>query len=380
MNESITTCPRCQYQRQASDNCPDYECPKCGIVYAKFLAVKAQREGQTRPNARSTTIRCDDKEAMIDPPKRPSRGNGLKYLARFHILESLGRFQGPSFGLKHLAIAVSGAVIFGVTALVLAVNFTDYGNLRYRYLGYITAMDNLQFDEAYRYLARSTRQVVSAPEWRFYLESSKNMRSTEVFKSMTFSSDGRSARVISVITVEGKDMRPNYQTWVKEDGGWFRGYIDDNSEAVKKMRRDFNKKENARSYPRLLFVSTSWRVTPQDVVKFLVTPQTNIVITNGGEIPITNLRIKVEYYDKNDQVVMSSAESVAVREGDEPLLAGDKTNKLFLNSDVGFAIRADNSSATTVETIAGRIERRIYFKREATDEWARMSTAHLVEK
>lgn len=29
-------CPKCQYVRTASDTCPSYECPKCGIVYAKF--------------------------------------------------------------------------------------------------------------------------------------------------------------------------------------------------------------------------------------------------------------------------------------------------------------------------------------------------------
>lgn len=29
-------CPKCQYQRQSTDTAPDYECPKCGIVYAKY--------------------------------------------------------------------------------------------------------------------------------------------------------------------------------------------------------------------------------------------------------------------------------------------------------------------------------------------------------
>lgn len=31
----MTTCPKCEYTRQASDEAPDYECPRCGIVYAK---------------------------------------------------------------------------------------------------------------------------------------------------------------------------------------------------------------------------------------------------------------------------------------------------------------------------------------------------------
>ena len=29
-------CPKCNYQRQSTDTAPDYECPKCGIVYAKY--------------------------------------------------------------------------------------------------------------------------------------------------------------------------------------------------------------------------------------------------------------------------------------------------------------------------------------------------------
>lgn len=38
-----TICPKCQYQRQPSDVAPDYECPSCGIVYAKAGAVDRVR-------------------------------------------------------------------------------------------------------------------------------------------------------------------------------------------------------------------------------------------------------------------------------------------------------------------------------------------------
>jgi hypothetical protein len=33
-----TKCPKCGHDRQPSDPAPDYECPKCGIVYAKASA------------------------------------------------------------------------------------------------------------------------------------------------------------------------------------------------------------------------------------------------------------------------------------------------------------------------------------------------------
>lgn len=35
----MTTCPKCHYTRQPGDATPEYECPKCGVVYAKAQPV-----------------------------------------------------------------------------------------------------------------------------------------------------------------------------------------------------------------------------------------------------------------------------------------------------------------------------------------------------
>lgn len=35
----MITCPKCHYTRHPSDTAPEYECPKCGVVYAKFNAM-----------------------------------------------------------------------------------------------------------------------------------------------------------------------------------------------------------------------------------------------------------------------------------------------------------------------------------------------------
>lgn len=32
-----TPCPKCGYIRRPTDSAPDYECPRCGIVYVKYL-------------------------------------------------------------------------------------------------------------------------------------------------------------------------------------------------------------------------------------------------------------------------------------------------------------------------------------------------------
>lgn len=47
-----TTCPKCSYTRQPTDKTPDYSCPSCGIVYAKYdaqadLARRIDRAAKT---------------------------------------------------------------------------------------------------------------------------------------------------------------------------------------------------------------------------------------------------------------------------------------------------------------------------------------------
>lgn len=42
-----TTCPKCSYTRKPTDTAPNYECPSCGIIYAKFDA-KADLENRLR--------------------------------------------------------------------------------------------------------------------------------------------------------------------------------------------------------------------------------------------------------------------------------------------------------------------------------------------
>ncbi len=35
----MTTCPKCQYQRQPHDNAPEWQCPSCGVAYNKVAAM-----------------------------------------------------------------------------------------------------------------------------------------------------------------------------------------------------------------------------------------------------------------------------------------------------------------------------------------------------
>ena len=32
-------CPKCKYRRKAVEDAPDYECPECGVIYSKYVAI-----------------------------------------------------------------------------------------------------------------------------------------------------------------------------------------------------------------------------------------------------------------------------------------------------------------------------------------------------
>jgi glutaredoxin len=38
MARTTTVCPKCAYLRKPDDTAPEWECPACGVVYAKFIA------------------------------------------------------------------------------------------------------------------------------------------------------------------------------------------------------------------------------------------------------------------------------------------------------------------------------------------------------
>jgi len=74
-------CPKCAHVRAASDAGPDWQCPKCGIAYAKF------RQAASAPDAGASADRTSVGEAARRPP-------GQSYtLATFaHLSVLLGLF------------------------------------------------------------------------------------------------------------------------------------------------------------------------------------------------------------------------------------------------------------------------------------------------
>lgn len=62
-------CPKCQYERGSADAAPDYECPKCHIVYAKYDAAAADRDAALRAKLAARTTPPQPAPAL--PPTHP---------------------------------------------------------------------------------------------------------------------------------------------------------------------------------------------------------------------------------------------------------------------------------------------------------------------
>jgi hypothetical protein len=371
MNESVLICPKCRYHRQPTDTCPEYECPKCGVIYAKFHTATTQHQVHGRASLNSKAQNANANS--IVEPEIPAQSSDVQPRLAWH-----SRFR--SLGLKAWLGIVVGGCFVSLLLIILAVNFTDYGNLRYRYIRYINAADNFRFEESYSFLSQKDRQLVSLAEWRNARESAADMRLMEHFRSVAFAPDSRSARIISMITVEGKEIKPNYQTWVKENGSWYRAYFGDMPEAVTEIRKKFNKTQNRESRPQIVSMSTSWGAVTHEVGTLLISPKTSLVIANDGDVPISELEVKVEYFDKTERVVLSESNVTVVSSSEEPLPPGASSKNLFLDSSAGFRVTLSALNSTAIERIAGRIERRLYFRRQPDGHWLPLSTAHLVEK
>lgn len=74
MNER--KCPKCDYVRKPLDKAPDYECPNCGVIYAKAEAAANLQKVKHVSAGSSQTARARDepsaKEKIISEPGRSS--------------------------------------------------------------------------------------------------------------------------------------------------------------------------------------------------------------------------------------------------------------------------------------------------------------------
>lgn len=83
-------CPKCRHVRTASDTGPDWQCPKCGIAYAKFVQAQSAPPGAVAPRS-ATASRAATSAA--------ASGGGSTGLAMFVHLSIIIGWIIPFFGL-----------------------------------------------------------------------------------------------------------------------------------------------------------------------------------------------------------------------------------------------------------------------------------------
>jgi hypothetical protein len=88
-------CPRCGYERQPHDIAPPTECPRCGIIFAKYLAAQAR------------------KAAAAAAPSAPAEPRGLLALLT-HVPDKVDRMD---FAGRVLALVLIG--VWGLRLLAL---------------------------------------------------------------------------------------------------------------------------------------------------------------------------------------------------------------------------------------------------------------------
>ncbi|OYT92420.1 MAG: hypothetical protein CFE43_08190 [Burkholderiales bacterium PBB3] len=63
---SISTCPKCKYQRRAADTAPAWQCPGCGVAYAKVAPTPATASSGSQRRASQRMDEDDDTPVVAE--------------------------------------------------------------------------------------------------------------------------------------------------------------------------------------------------------------------------------------------------------------------------------------------------------------------------
>lgn len=74
-------CPKCEYERRPSDHAPDYECPDCGIVYAKYEPKRRISHQAVHAQDVMSNTSTPSASASAVSGLEPSRGRSSKRVA-----------------------------------------------------------------------------------------------------------------------------------------------------------------------------------------------------------------------------------------------------------------------------------------------------------
>ena len=78
-----TTCPKCQYQRQPSDEVAADQCPACGLIFSKWfknLLVEAEINQAPQPQDTELKLKAGIQKVLFAPRPDIARGDFYTYL------------------------------------------------------------------------------------------------------------------------------------------------------------------------------------------------------------------------------------------------------------------------------------------------------------
>lgn len=355
-------CQKCGYIRQSMDTSPDYECPKCGVVYEKYEAYLNSR-------------RKSEKEKVEMEKSNGKRFSAIQVKNWLTNTNGLISKSSTSFRVAYAALtilAVFCAIYFGNYFLTPE----DQRLLKSRYSIYIKAMSSLDLDTSYNYLSLDSRSKINQHEWEIGNKST-NPSVTEKIQAIKLSPNGMSAVITTTAIIDNKPINIYRQTWVKEDGTWFRDWARDYPDRVIQARSEAAKLNNENSKPKIYRIETGFDVTKGDFGKILITPKTTLVIYNSSDFPITYLKIKIDYYDKDKNEVLYSTERSVVSDGDTPIPSNGKSDAIYANAGAGFSINMTDIDTSAAKRIKDRVDRAFFYKLSYQGQWTRLSTDDL---
>jgi uncharacterized Tic20 family protein len=89
-------CPKCKHVRGPNEVAPDWQCPKCGVAYAKFIAAQQGASATVGGTARAPSV---GEQLRAGQTLKGQGGGGSTGLAMFAHLSILIGFLIPLFSL-----------------------------------------------------------------------------------------------------------------------------------------------------------------------------------------------------------------------------------------------------------------------------------------
>ena len=360
----IKECKKCGYIRQTIDTSPNYECPKCGVVYKKYEEhLESARQMEMKKKEMKT--------------KKTNR----KFLPIIWIKE---KFANAKILISNLPIFskffyVSLTALLASSILYFANYFLtpeDIRDLRDRYSTYVKAASSLDLDTSYQHLSSDSRAKIDQYGWKIHNKEA-NPAVTEKIEAIKLSSNGMTAIVTAAAIIDGTPVKLYMQTWVKEGDTWFRDWAQDYPEKVIEVQKEVAKLNNENSKPEIYRIETGFDITRKDFDKIFITPKTTLVIHNKGYYPITYLKIKVDYYDKDNSNILYSTERSVVSDGDAPIPRNGKSDVIYANSGAGFSLHMTTIDDGVAKHIKDRVDRAFFYKLSYQGQWVRLSTDDL---